>query len=118
YPKAAEIAFLATPAHERVLQRGVDRFLGGTIQLALVGEIALRQAEKLLSCGQTNGSPFHARHLLLLTLTMQNATLHCAFYISISLLVRQHSCELRGVDIRHRRRPAQGALPLGRVGAR
>ena len=40
-PQAAEVALLAAAADEGVLERGVDRFLRGAIQLALVGVVAL-----------------------------------------------------------------------------
>src|SRR5207245_6194623 len=47
-PQAAEVTLLAAPAHERVLERGVDRLFRGAIQLALVGVVTLRQAQQLL----------------------------------------------------------------------
>ena len=57
-PQPAEIALLAATADERVLERRVDRFLGGTIQLALVGEISLGQPEQLLALRSSNRSSF------------------------------------------------------------
>src|SRR5437762_968271 len=48
-PQPAEIALLAPAPDERVFQRGVDRLFRRAIQLALVGVVALRQAEQLLA---------------------------------------------------------------------
>src|SRR5581483_9532006 len=62
-PQAAEVALLAAAADERVLQRGVDRFLRGAIQLALVGVVALREPKQFLPLGATDGSSFDAGHL-------------------------------------------------------
>src|SRR5262245_38557657 len=36
HPQSSEISFLAPPAHERILQRGIDRLFRCAIQLALV----------------------------------------------------------------------------------
>ena len=65
-PQPAEIALLAAAADERVLERRVDRFFRGAIQLALVGVIALRQAKQLLALGAADCSSFHTRHVDLL----------------------------------------------------
>ena len=62
-PQPAEVALLAAAADERVLERGVDRFFRGAIQLALVGVVALRQPEQLLALGAANRSSFYTRHL-------------------------------------------------------
>src|ERR1700726_3036738 len=61
-PQPAEIALLAATADKRVLERRVDRFLGGTIQLALVGEVPLGQPEQLLALGSPNCSSLDAWH--------------------------------------------------------
>src|SRR5262245_42482209 len=61
-PQPPEIALLATPPDERVLQRSIDRFLSGAIQLALVGVIALRQAQQLLPLRPTDCSSLYTRH--------------------------------------------------------
>src|SRR5205823_904127 len=58
----AEIALLAAAADERVLQRGVDRFLRGAIQLALVGVVALREPQQLLALGASDRASLHSRH--------------------------------------------------------
>src|SRR5947207_14756180 len=61
-PQAAEIALLPAAADERVLQRGVDRFFRGAIELALVGVVALRQPEQLLALGAADRASLHSRH--------------------------------------------------------
>src|SRR5262245_119494 len=61
-PQPAEIALLPAPADERVLERGIDRFFGGAIQLALVRVIALRKTEQLLPLGPANCSSLYTRH--------------------------------------------------------
>jgi hypothetical protein len=47
-PQAAEVALLAAAADEGVLERGIDRFLRGAIQLALGLIEALGAREQLL----------------------------------------------------------------------
>src|SRR6185437_12758485 len=47
-PQTAEVALLAAAADEGVLERGVDRFFRGAIQLALIGVIALRELQQFL----------------------------------------------------------------------
>src|ERR1700722_14844448 len=61
-PEAAEIPLLAAPADERIFERRVDRLLGCPVELALVGEISLRQAKQLLALGAADRSPFYSRH--------------------------------------------------------
>ena len=60
HPQAAEVALLAAAADEGVFERGVDRLFRGTIQLALVGVIALRQPKQLLPLGARG--PFLVLH--------------------------------------------------------
>src|SRR5262249_735839 len=109
-PQPAEIALLAAAADKRVLERGVDRFFGGAIELALVGVVALRQAQELLALGAPDRSPFYARHQWPLEIS--------DFRVQISdLLIRQHARELGRVDVRDRHRAAQLALARGRLAA-
>src|SRR5262245_50474538 len=62
-PQPPEVALLAAAADKRVLERGVDRLFRSAIQLALVGVVALRQAEQFLALGAANGSSFYTRHV-------------------------------------------------------
>src|SRR3989475_5173890 len=117
-PQAAEVAFLAAPAHERVLERGVARFFRGAIQLALVGVVTLRQAQQLLPLRPPDRPSFHTRHLELLESRIPSPDLpESRIPNPESLFVRKHPCELRRVDGGHHRRPAQPALPLRRLAA-
>src|SRR5262249_30045124 len=62
HPQPAEVALLSAPADEGVLQCGVDRLLRSPIELALVGVIALGQAEQLLPLGAPDCSSLYTRH--------------------------------------------------------
>jgi len=57
-PEAAEVALLAAPPDERVLERRINGLLGRAIQLALVGVIPFREPEQLLALGAANRSLF------------------------------------------------------------
>src|SRR5476649_1044159 len=65
YPQAAEITLLAAAADESVLERRVDRFFRGAIQLALIGVKALGELQQFLALGPPDGSSFYTRHSLL-----------------------------------------------------
>ena len=67
-PEPTEVALLSASADKRVLERGVDRFFGGAMELALVGEVPLRAGEQPLSLGPSNRPTFDSRHKRLLTL--------------------------------------------------
>src|SRR5206468_5987490 len=95
-PQAAEVALLAAPAHERVLERGVDRFFRGAIQLALVGVVTLRQAQQLLPLRPPDRPSFHTRHLELLEARIPSNP-ESRIPNPESLFVRKHPSELRRV---------------------
>src|SRR5256885_1055139 len=64
-PQTSKVALLAAAADERVLERRIDRFFRGAIELALVGVIAFRQTKKLLALRAADCSSFYTRHRLL-----------------------------------------------------
>src|SRR5206468_2561743 len=74
HPQTPEIALLAAAADERVLQRRVDRFLRGPVQLALVGVIALREPKQFLALGAPDRSSLYTRHLSLSTVRLRPDT--------------------------------------------
>src|SRR5262249_39422445 len=74
HPQPAEIALLVAASDEGVLQRGVDRFFRGAIQLALVGVIALRQTKQLLPLGPADCSSLDAWHVELLRVRLKPDT--------------------------------------------
>ncbi len=61
-PQAAEVPLLSAPADEGILERGIGRLFRGAIQLALVGEHALRAGQQLLPLGAPDVSTLHSRH--------------------------------------------------------
>ena len=123
HPQAAEVALLAAAADEGVLERGVDRFFRGPIQLALVGVIALGELQQFLALGSADRSSFYTRHSRspeisdfrfqisdwISDSSLKSATLNSEISVS---LIRQHPRDLRHVDRRHRRRALEPALPL------
>ena len=65
HPEPAEIALLAAPADERVLERGVDRLFRGAIELALGLVEPFRPGEQLLPLRAPDVSSFYSRHRVL-----------------------------------------------------
>src|SRR5438105_78311 len=64
HPQTPEVAFLAAAAHERILERRVDRLLCSAIEFTLVGVIAFCQPKQLLSLGAADRSSLYSWHLL------------------------------------------------------
>ena len=62
HPEPAEVALLVLAPDVGVLRRGIDRFLGLAIQLALGLVEALRTRQQFLALGAPDGSAFHSRH--------------------------------------------------------
>src|SRR5581483_4525621 len=60
-PEPAEVPLLAAAADVGVLERRVDRFLRGAVQLALVGVVALRQRQQLLALRAANRASLDPR---------------------------------------------------------
>src|SRR3954451_15633453 len=107
-PQPAEVALLAAPADEGVLERRVDRLLGRSIQLALGLEEAFRPGKDLLALGAADGSTFDSRHD-----SLGAGTPGVPAEDARSLFVRQHPFELHLIAVRDQRDLAQAALPLG-----